>query len=130
MGTTDSSRQVYYRHAKAGYKLRNAIVHGGENLEKALYNALVDFYPELQGKTVNDALQYMTKATEELQRIVRLVLRAYLHMRDNGTRQKWPEADELECLALDSTRRCLIQKQLGITVNQLACPHKGYHFLC
>ena len=43
-------------------------------------------------------------------------------MRDNGTRQKWPEADELECLALNSTRRCLIQKQLTtdlVTPNQL-----------
>jgi hypothetical protein len=126
LGNSDSDTQAFYEHTKAGYKLRNAMVHGGENQERDLYNALVDFYPELKNEPVDKVVPYVNKATEELQRIVRLVLRAYLYMRDNQTREKWPSADELECLAFDSAKRRLIQKQLGITANQPSPP--AWHF--
>lgn len=126
LGTNDGNRQVFYQHTKAGYKLRNAIVHGGENQEKAICNALRDLFPELKSKPTDEIVPYIAKATEELQRIVRLVLRAYLYMRDKKTREKWPDADELECLTFDSVKRCLVQKQLGITANQPSPP--AWHF--
>ena len=126
LGTNDSKRQVFYQHTKAGYKLRNAIVHGGKNQEKDIYDALKYFFPELKNKPKDEVVPYIAKATEELQRVVRLVLRAYLYMRDKKTREKWPDADELEYLTFDSVKRCLVQKQLGITSKQPAPP--SWHF--
>lgn len=126
LGTDDSKRRIFYDHVLAGYKLRNAIVHGGDDQERRIYNALTDFFPELNGKPLNEVIPYVSKATEELQRIVRLVLRAYVYMRHNQTREKWPNANELEYLPFDSTQRHLIQKQLGITAKQPAPP--SWHF--
>jgi len=126
LGNNDSDAQIFYMHTKAGYKLRNAIVHGGENQEKDLCNALKEFYPELREEPIDKVIPYTTKATEELQRIVRLALRAYLYMRRKQTREKWPTADELESVAFNSTKRRSIQKQLGITGNQPNPP--AWHF--
>lgn len=114
LGTNDSNRQIIYRHTEAGYSLRNAIVHGGKNQGKKLCNTLTDFFPEFNNKSVDEAVPYLIKATQELQRIVRLVLRAYLYMRCNQTREKWPSTSELEYLAFDSTKRRRVQQQLGI----------------
>lgn len=114
LGTNDSERQVFYRHVSAGYKLRNAIVHGGKNQTKEMSNALKDFFPELKDKPQNEVVPYLSKATEELQKVVRSVLRAYIYMRSHSTRTEWPDDDECESLPFDSKKRCLVQKQLGI----------------
>jgi len=126
LGTNDNSRRMFYDHVFAGYKLRNAIVHGSDDQEKRICNALTDFFPELKSKLPNEVIPYISKATEELQRITRLLLRAYVYMRCNGTREKWPDTDELEYLPFDSTKRRLIQRQLGITAKQPAPP--SWHF--
>ncbi len=126
LGTNDSERRIFYGHTLAGYKLRNAIVHGSKNQEKDICNALTDFFPELKGNPMSKVIPYVRKATEELQRIVRLVLRAYVYMKYNQTREEWPIADELEYLAFDSAKRRLIQKQLGITAKQPLPP--SWHF--
>jgi hypothetical protein len=115
LGTNDSKRQTFYDHVLAGYKLRSAIVHGGRKQEQGIYNALIDFFPKLKGKPEDEVIPYVRQATQELQRIVRLVLRAYVRMRYNGTREEWPNATELEYLPFDSSKRRRIQKQLGIT---------------
>lgn len=126
LGCTKSATQEYYEHTKAGYRLRSAIVHGGKDQEKELCNALKAFYPELTNEPPDKVLPYIRKATEELQRIVRLVLRAYLYMRNKHLRGEWPSTDELESLALDPAKRHLVQKQLGITVDQPSPP--SWHF--
>ena len=114
LGTNDNKRRTFYDHTLEGYKLRNAIVHGGRDQEQGICNALIDFFPELKKRPTNQVITYLSKATLELQRIVRLVLRAYVYMRYNDTRQEWLNVDDLEYLPLDSTKRRLIQKQLGI----------------
>ena len=126
LGTNDNKRRTFYDHIFAGYKLRSAIVHGGKDQEQGIYNALTDFFPELKNKPTNEVVPYLRKTTEELQRIVRLVLRAYVYMRYNGTREEWPNVDDLEYLPFDSTKRRLIQKQLGITAKQPTPP--SWHF--
>ena len=126
LGTNDKNRRTFYDHVSAGYKLRNAIVHGAADQEQGIYNALTDFFPELKGKPQNKVLPYISKATEELQRIVRLILRAYIYTRHNKTRKEWPEISDFEGLPFDSKNRRLIQKQLGITAKQPAPP--SWHF--
>ncbi len=118
LGTNDNNRRTFYDHVFAGYKLRSAIVHGGKDQEQEINNALIAFFPELEGKPINEVIRYVSKATEELQRIVRLVLRAYVYMRRNGTREKWPNDKDLQYLPFDPAKRRLIQKQLGITAKQ------------
>jgi hypothetical protein len=114
LGTNDSERQTFYRHVSAGYNLRNAIVHGGKNQKNKIPKALKDFFPELRDRPENEVIPYVRKATEELQKVVRLVLRAYVYMKFNNAGTEWPKTDDFEDLPFDSKKRRLIQKQLGI----------------
>jgi len=126
LGKNDGERQRFYRQVSAGYRLRNTIVHGGRDETREMSNALKEFFPELKSKTQSAVVPYIVKAVEELQNVVRFVLKAYIYMRHNGTRKEWPNVDDLEYLPFDSTKRRLIQKQLGITSKQPTSP--SWHF--
>jgi len=114
VGTNDSERNIIYRRVSSGYELRNSIVHGGGKQTKKMTKALKRFFPELEGKSSKQGTPNIRKAVEELQRIVRLALRAYIYMRINKTRTEWPKADDFEYLPFHPSKRRLIQKQLGI----------------
>ena len=114
LGTNDSERQTFYRQVSAGYDLRNAIVHGGKDQTQKMTKALKRFFPELNNKPQNEVVPYVRKATEKLQKVVRLVLRAYIYMRSRRTRTEWLKVNDFEYLPFDSNKRCLIQKQLGV----------------
>jgi len=116
LGTKDSERQQLYRQVSAGYKLRNAVVHGGRKGQtESIANALKDFFPELKGKPANEVNKHIGKAVWQLQRIARSALGAYVHMRTRSPGSEWPNTDELECLLFDSQKCGEVQKRLGLT---------------
>lgn len=115
LGINDSERQNLYKKVFAGYKLRNAIVHGGrKNQIENVASALRDFFPELKNKSTNDTNKYMGRAVWQLQKIVRSALRAYIHMRLNNPASEWLSTDEIEGLLFDSKECRKVQMRLGL----------------
>lgn len=114
LGTNDTERQALYRQISAGYDLRSTIVHGGEKPERQICKALRSFFPELKGKQQQEVLPYLGKALVVLQKVVRLVIRAYIHMVINQTRDEWPDSNDFDYLPFDLKKHHVIQKQLGI----------------
>lgn len=90
---------------------------GGETApayEDDVAKALKEFFPELKTKPNSEVLKRIGGAVTALQNVVRPILRAYIYMRHNHTRDEWPDTDDFECLPFDSQKRLLIQTQLGI----------------
>ena len=114
LGKSEFNSRDVYRKVRAAYSMRNAIVHGGQNQTKELTRALNRFDPNLKVKTDDDIARSVHTAVLEIRRLVRLILRAYIHMRKQDTRGKWPTAKEIEELQFDSNGRRSLQRQLGI----------------
>lgn len=114
LGINDQDRNNLFRKIYAGYRLRNAIVHGRVNLADSMAKALKELFPELEGKPATEVNRHIGKAVRELQLIVRQALRAYIYMRTHSTQAQWPVAEDFNYLLFDLERRHQTQKQLGI----------------
>jgi hypothetical protein len=87
---------------------------GEKRPERQICKALKKFFPEFEGKQQNEVLSRLGKALIVLQKIVRLVIRAYIHIVLNQTRDEWPNENEFDDLPLNPKKCRIIQKQLGI----------------
>lgn len=126
LGTNDRERQRFFRSTYAGYKLRNAIVHGRGNQAKNMANALKELFPELEGKTNSEVNKHIGGALKELQFIVRKTLRAYITLKISDSQASWPTADDYDYLLFDLERCHQIQKQLGIKTTTEEVPDFKY----
>jgi hypothetical protein len=115
LGTNDHERNRFFRSTYAGYKLRNAIVHGHGDQTENTAKALKEMFPELKSKTTIEANKHIRSAVRELQFIVRHSLQSYIHMKLHHATAQWPNEEDFDYLPFDSKGRRKTQKQLGIT---------------
>ena len=114
LGVNDSERMNIYQTASAGYRLRNAIVHGQQRPSNALMQALSSFNSNPDRSSTEDIDSQLWHAVGEVREIVRKALRAYIHMESNGTLADWPRADNIEDLQFDSQKLRQLRRQLGV----------------
>lgn len=115
LGKNDSQRSDIYKKVSIAYNIRNSIVHGRKDQESSIRSELEKFFPKLKGKPANETINFLRWFSEELQKIVREVLNAYIYGRLQKPPTNWfSKESDYEFLLFDSLQRSKIQRSLGI----------------
>jgi hypothetical protein len=116
LGRTEKQRKDAYRIILGAYDIRNALVHGTGDPDKRIRKALVSAFaanpPEFHGKQGLEKGLFRTVLA--LRTYVRSSLWAYIRLEGLDGHivppPRWPRAEELDSLALDSPRRKELQR--------------------
>lgn len=115
LGKNDSQRSEIYKKVSIGYNIRNSVVHGGKDQEANIRSELEKYFPKLKGKHNNETNTFLRLFSEELRKVVRDVLNAYIYGRLKKSLTKWFSKEvDYESLLFDSKERSKIQRSLGI----------------